>query len=72
MSEDKEGASASRKFDTSLLRLEGDIQDARSVGGPNSNLIELQRDLTTLTAKYEPLLHEACHSRKGIQKLEWE
>jgi hypothetical protein len=69
-SEDKEGASASRKLDISLPRLEGDIQDAGSVGGPNSNLIELQRDLTTLTSKYELLQHDACHSREGHQKLE--
>jgi hypothetical protein len=66
-SEDEEGASASRKLDTSLPRLEGDIQDAGSIGGPNSNLIELQRDLTALTSKYE-----ACHSREGWQKLERE
>jgi hypothetical protein len=54
-SEDEEGASASRKLDISLPRLEGDIQDVGSVGGPNLNLIELQRDLTTLTSKYELL-----------------
>jgi hypothetical protein len=71
-SEDEEGASASRKLDTSLPRLEGDIQYTGSVGGPTSNLIELQRDLTTLTAKYELLQHEVCHSRKGHQKLEQE
>jgi hypothetical protein len=41
-SEDEEGASASRKLDRTLPRLEGDIQDAGSVGGPNLNLIELQ------------------------------
>jgi hypothetical protein len=35
--------------------LEEDIQDTGSVGGPNLNLIELQRDLTTLTSKYELL-----------------
>jgi hypothetical protein len=70
--EDEEGANASRKLDTSLPRLEGDIQDAGSVGGPNSNLIELQWDLTTLTSKYELLQHEACHSREGHQKLERE
>jgi hypothetical protein len=51
-SEDEEGANASRKLDISLPRLEGDIQDAGSVGGPNSNLIELQWDLSTLTSKY--------------------
>jgi hypothetical protein len=54
-SKDKEGASASRKLDTSLPRLEEDIQDVRSVGGPNSKVIELQRDLPALTAKYELL-----------------
>jgi hypothetical protein len=70
--EDEEGASAPRKLDISLPRLEGDIQDAGSVGGSNLNLIELQRDLTTLTSKYELLQHEACHSREGHQKLEWE
>jgi hypothetical protein len=69
---DEEGASASRKLDISLPRLEGDIQDAGSVGGPNLNLIELQRDLTTLTSKYELLQHEACHSREGHQKLKQE
>jgi hypothetical protein len=69
-SEDEEGASVLRKLDISLPRLEGDIQDAGSAGGPNINLIELQRDLTTLTSKYELLQHEACHSREGQQKLE--
>jgi hypothetical protein len=38
-SEDEEGASASRKLDSTQPRLEGDIQDAGSVGGPNLNLI---------------------------------
>jgi hypothetical protein len=70
--EDKEGASASRKLDISLPRLEGDIQDAGSVGGSNLNLIELQRDLTILTSKYQLLQHEACHSREAHQKLERE
>jgi hypothetical protein len=54
-SEDEEGASASRKLDGTQPRLEGDIQDAGSVGGPNLNLIELQRDLVILTSKYELL-----------------
>jgi hypothetical protein len=54
-SEDEEDGSASRKLDISLPRLEEDIQDTGSVGGPNLNLIELQRDLTTLTSKYELL-----------------
>jgi hypothetical protein len=54
-SEDEEGANASRKLDSTLPRLEGDIQDAGSVGRPNLNLIELQRDLITLTSKYELL-----------------
>ena len=40
-SEDKEGVSTSRKLDSTLSRLKGDIQDARSVGGPSLNLIEL-------------------------------
>jgi hypothetical protein len=40
-SEDEEGASASRKLDSTLPRLEGDIQDVGSVGGPNLNLITL-------------------------------
>jgi hypothetical protein len=71
-SEDKEGASASRKLDNTLPRLEGDIQDAGSVGGPNLNLIELQRDLIILTSKYELLQHDACHSREGHQRLERE
>jgi hypothetical protein len=71
-SEDKEGASASRKLDGTLPRLEGDIQDAGSIGGPNLNLIELQRDLVLLTSKYELLQHDACHSREGHQKLERE
>jgi hypothetical protein len=68
--EDEEGASASRKLDSTLPRLEGDIQDAGSVGGPNLNLVELQRDLIILTSKYEFLQHDACHSREGHQKLE--
>jgi hypothetical protein len=71
-SKDEEGASASRKLDSTLPRLEGDIQDAGSVGGPNLNLIELQRDLIILTSKYEFILHDACHSGEGNQKLEWE
>jgi hypothetical protein len=71
-SEDEEGASASMKLDISLPRLEGDIQDVGSVGGPNLNLIKLQRELITLTSKYELLQHEACHSREGRQKLERE
>jgi hypothetical protein len=71
-SEDKEGANASRKLDRTLPRLEADIQDAGSVGGPNLNLIELQRDLIILTSKYELLQHDACHSREGHQKLERE
>jgi hypothetical protein len=71
-SEDKEGANASRKLDSTLPRLEGDIQDAGSVGGPNLNLIELQWDLIILTSKYEFLQHDACHSREGHQKLERE
>jgi hypothetical protein len=49
-SEDKEGTSASRKLDSTLPRLEGDIQDAGSIGGPNLNFIELQRDLVILTS----------------------
>jgi hypothetical protein len=71
-SEDEEGASASRKLDSTLPRLEGDIQDVGSIGGPNLNLIELQWDLITLTSKYELLQYDACHSREGHQKLEWE
>jgi hypothetical protein len=71
-SKDEEGASASRKLDGTLPRLEGNIQDAGSVGGPNLNLIELQRDLIILTSKYELLQHDACHSREGHQKLERE
>jgi hypothetical protein len=71
-SENKEGASASRKLDSTQPRLEGDIQDAGSVGGPNLNLIELQQDLVILTSKYELLQHDACHSREGHQKLERE
>ena len=50
-SEDKKGISASGKLDTNLLRLEGDIQDAGSVGGPNLNFIELQRGLIILIPK---------------------
>jgi hypothetical protein len=71
-SEDEEGASASKKLDSTLPRLEGDIQDVGSVGRPNLNLIELQRDLIILTSKYELLQHDACHSREGHQKLERE
>jgi hypothetical protein len=62
-SEDEEGASASRKLDRTLPRLEGDIQDAGSIGGPNLNLIELQRELILLASKYELLQHDVCHSR---------
>ena len=68
-SEDEEGASASRKLESILLRLEGDFQDTWSIGGPNFNLIDLQRDLKTLISKYEFLQHDACHSKKGHQKL---
>jgi hypothetical protein len=71
-SKDEDGASVPRKLDISLPRLEGDIQDAGSVGGPNLNPIELQWDLTTLTSKCELLHHDACHSREGHQKLERE
>jgi hypothetical protein len=71
-SEDEEGASASKKLDSTQPSLEGDIQDAGSVGGLNLNLIELQRDLIILTSKYELLQHDACHSREGHQKLERE
>jgi hypothetical protein len=42
------------------------------VGGTNLNLIELQWDLIILTSKYELLQHDACHSREGHQKLDWE
>ena len=52
-SKDKEGAIASRKLDSTLRRLEGDIQDVESVGGPSLNFIELQRDLLILISKYE-------------------
>jgi hypothetical protein len=41
-SKEIEAASASRKLDTSP-RLEVDIQDAGSTGGPNSNLVKLQQ-----------------------------
>jgi hypothetical protein len=71
-SEDEEGASASKKLDSTQPSLEEDIQDAGSVGGPNLNLIELQWDLVILTSKYELLQHDACHSREGHQKLERE
>ena len=54
-----------RKLDTNLPRLDGDIQDARNVGRPNSKLIELQQDLIVLTSKYGLQQHEACHSREG-------
>jgi hypothetical protein len=59
-------------LDSTLPRLEGDIQDAGSVGGSNLNLIELQRDLITFTSKYELLQHDTCQSREGHQKLERE
>jgi hypothetical protein len=45
---------------------------AGSVSGPNLNLIKLQRELIILTSKYELLQHDACHSREGHQKLEWD
>ena len=70
--EDEEGAIASKKFDSAIARLEGDIQDVGSVGGPNLNLKNLQQELAILTSKYELLQHDACHSREGYQKLEWE
>jgi hypothetical protein len=35
--------------------LELDIQNARNTSGPNLNLVELQRDITILTTKYELL-----------------
>ena len=41
-SKDKEGASASRKLDSAISRLEGDIENAGSVSGPNLNLHDLQ------------------------------
>jgi len=53
--EDEEGASASRKLDSTVTRLEEDVQDAGSIGGPNSNLKDLQRELATLTSEYEKL-----------------
>jgi hypothetical protein len=71
-SKDEEGTSASRKLDSTLPRLQGDIQDVGSIGGPNLNLIELHRDLVILTSKYELLQYDACHSREGHQKLERE
>ena len=64
-SEDEEGTNVSRKLDSTLPTLEGDIQDVGSVGRPNLNIKNLQRDLTTLTSKYELLQHDACHSREG-------
>ena len=54
-SEDKEGASASKKLDSIIPRLKWDIQDAESVDGPNLNLKDLQQELATLTSKYELL-----------------
>ena len=71
-SEDEEGASTSRKLDSILPRLKEDIQDIESVGGPNLNLIELQRDMIILTSKYEFLQHDVYHSKEGHQKLERE
>ena len=70
--EDEEGANVSRKLNNTLPRLEGNIQDVWSVGGPNLNLNDLQRDLITFISKYELLQHDACHLRKGHQKLEQE
>ena len=54
-SEDEEGASTLRKLDNTMPKLKGDIQDVGSIGGPNLNLNDLQRDLTTLISKYESL-----------------
>jgi hypothetical protein len=71
-SKEIEAASASRNLDTSLPRLEVDIQDIGSAGGPNSNLVELQRDLTILPTKYELLQQEAFQSNKDCKKLEQE
>ena len=69
-SDEEEGANASKKLDSAISRLEGHIQDARSIGGPNLNLKDVQQELITLTLKYELLQHDACHSREGYQKLE--
>ena len=41
-SEDEEGASASKKLDSAIPRLEGDIPDVGSIGGLNLNLKDLQ------------------------------
>jgi len=70
--EDEEAASASRKLDSAITRLEEDVQDAGSFYGPNSNLKDLQEEFATLTSKYEQLQHAECHSREGYQKLERE
>ena len=59
-------------MDSAITRLEGNIQDAGSVGGPDRNLKVLQGELTSLMSKYKVLQHDACHSRERYQKLERE
>ena len=69
-SEDEESTNASRKLDSAMPRLERDIQDTGSVGGPNLNLNDLQQNLAILISKYELLQHDICHLREGHKKLE--
>jgi hypothetical protein len=54
-SKEIEVATASKTSDIRLPMLELDIQNARNTSGPNLNLVELQRDITILTTKYELL-----------------
>jgi hypothetical protein len=67
-----EVANALKTLDIVLPRLELEIQNARNIGGSNSNLVELQHEITTLTMKYELFQQEAFEFNKGRWKLEQE
>jgi hypothetical protein len=54
-SERMEAVSALKTLDIDLLKSELEIQNARSIGGSNSNPIELQHEITILTKKYKLL-----------------
>jgi hypothetical protein len=60
-----EVANALKTLDIVLPRLELEIQNARNIGGSNSNLVELQHEITTLTMKYELFQQEAFEFNKG-------
>jgi hypothetical protein len=54
-SKEVEVASASVMLGIGLPRLEFDIQKAGSTFGPDTNVTQLQRDITALGTKYELL-----------------